>query len=319
MHSDTIKRFLTKASEAYYRGTEWLIDNDQFDRLSEIIKYSEIGYKVDGTIAKHQYQMFSLEKVYGKKEDLGAPWDNDVVESPKLDGAAVSLLYVEGDLVQVLTRGDGISGNIITDKAQYISGIPTTNMYGLCQQVTGEIVATKENINSRNYVSGALSLKSLEEFKTRKLRFIAYDVQPKLTLSYKKDLRFLENHSFDTIISRNVKFEDYPSDGIVIRIDSNTTFDSLGYTSHHPRGAIAVKERKEAVITTLLNVIWQVGKSGRVTPVAILEPVDINGAIVSKATLNNVHFLKSLNLYIGCKVEVIRSGEIIPTIVGRAQ
>jgi DNA ligase (NAD+) len=191
-------------------------------------------------------------------------------------------------------------------------------MFGLCHQITGEVVATKDNINSRNYVSGALALKDLEEFKTRKLRFIAYDVQPKLTESYKKDLRFLENHGFTTVISRSIDFSLYPNDGLVIRINNNNTYDGLGCTAHHPKGAIAVKERKEAVVTKLLKVIWQVGKSGRVTPVAILEPVDINGAIVSRATLNNVNFLESLDLFIGCNVEVIRSGEIIPTIVGRA-
>lgn len=318
MDQNRIKEFLNKAAEAYYRGKELLIDDDQFDRLSELLNYSEVGYKVDGKTAKHQYQMWSLDKFFGKKESLGAPWDHDVVESPKLDGAAVSLLYVNGDLVQMLTRGDGISGQIITEKASFIEGIPSTCMFGICNQITGEVVASKDNINSRNYVSGALALKDLEEFKTRKLRFIAYDVQPKLTDSYKKDLRFLENHGFTTIISRDIDFSLYPHDGLVIRINNNDTYDSMGYTAHHPKGAIAVKERKDAVVTILEDVIWQVGKSGRVTPVAILQPVDINGAMVSRATLNNVHFLESLDLYIGCKVAVIRSGEIIPTIVGRA-
>lgn len=319
MNIEKLQLLLDKASEAYYRGKELVISDDQFDRLSEVVNYLRVGYKAEGKTARHQYPLHSLNKHYGGKEELGAPWDNDTVESPKLDGVAVSLLYVEGDLVQMLTRGDGTIGQIITDKATFIEGIPLTSMYGICQQITGEVVASRDTINSRNYVAGALFLQNLEELKLRKLKFIAYDVQPKLSNSYRKDLRFLESHNFDTVISRFVNFSLYPQDGIVIRIDDNLTYDSLGFTSHHPRGAIAVKERKEAVITTLLDVIWQVGKSGRVTPVAILEPVDINGAIVSKATLNNVNFMESLDLFLGCKVEVIRSGEIIPTIVGRAQ
>ena len=91
----------------------------------------------------------------------------------------------------------------------------------------------------------------------------------------------------------------------------------MGYTAHHPRGAFALKEQKEGVITELLDVVWQVGKSGVVSPVAILDPVEVEGAIVGRATLHNIEYIRSLDLEIGCKVEVIRSGDIIPRIVRR--
>ena len=87
--------------------------------------------------------------------------------------------------------------------------------------------------------------------------------------------------------------------------------------AHHPRGAFALKEQKEGVITELLDVVWQVGKSGVVSPVAILRPVEVGEALVSRATLHNIEYIRSLNLEIGCNVEVIRSGEIIPRIVRR--
>ena len=90
----------------------------------------------------------------------------------------------------------------------------------------------------------------------------------------------------------------------------------MGYTSHHPRGAYALKEQQEIQQTILKDVIWQVGKSGQVSPVAILEPVEIGGAIVRRATLHNIAYIEDLGLEIGCGVEVIRSGEIIPRIVG---
>jgi DNA ligase (NAD+) len=93
----------------------------------------------------------------------------------------------------------------------------------------------------------------------------------------------------------------------------------MGFTSHHPRGAVALKEEKDGKITTLIDVVWQVGKSGVVSPVALLEPVDIDGAIVSRATLHNIEYIRSLNLEIGCSVEVIRSGEIIPRILRRVE
>lgn len=91
----------------------------------------------------------------------------------------------------------------------------------------------------------------------------------------------------------------------------------MGFTAHHPRGAFALKEQKEGVITTLLDVVWQVGKSGVVSPVAILEPILIGDATVSKATLHNIEYIRDLDLEIGCQVEVIRSGEIIPRVVKR--
>ena len=91
----------------------------------------------------------------------------------------------------------------------------------------------------------------------------------------------------------------------------------MGHTAHHPRGAFALKEQKEGVHTELLDVVWQVGKSGVVSPVAILSPVEVEGAVVSRATLHNIEYIRSFGLEIGCKVEVIRSGEIIPRIVRR--
>jgi DNA ligase (NAD+) len=103
----------------------------------------------------------------------------------------------------------------------------------------------------------------------------------------------------------------------VYRINSYEKFESMGYTAHHPKGAFALKTQKQGEITTLVDVEWQVGKSGVVSPVAILDPVDIEGATVSRATLHNINYIRSLDLKLGCQVEVIRSGDIIPRIVRR--
>ena len=109
----------------------------------------------------------------------------------------------------------------------------------------------------------------------------------------------------------------YPHDGIVFRIDENEIFESMGHTAHHPRGAYAFKKRAEGVVTKLKDVLWQVGKSGVVSPVAVLDPVIVGEATVSRATLHNMRYIDELGLEIGCNVEVIRSGEIIPRIVRR--
>ena len=129
-------------------------------------------------------------------------------------------------------------------------------------------------------------------------------------------MEYLLDFGFDTVLSND--WTAYPDDGLVFRIDSYKDFANLGYTSKHPRGAYALKQRNEGVITKLVDVKWNVGKSGVVAPVAILEPIEIDGATVSRATLHNMKYISDLNLEIGCLVEVIRSGEIIPRILSRA-
>ena len=120
---------------------------------------------------------------------------------------------------------------------------------------------------------------------------------------------------FKTIIDSDYK--QFPQDGQVWRVINNDAFENLGYTGHHPRGAFAHKVKQAGVVTKLLDVVWQVGKSGNVSPVGILEPVNIDGATVSRATLHNIAIIEQLDLEIGCDVEVIRAGEIIPQIVAR--
>jgi DNA ligase (NAD+) len=187
-------------------------------------------------------------------------------------------------------------------------------------QVTGEVVAPSSVPNSRNFASGSLGLKGLsglEEFRTRPLVFVAYDATPHLAQKYACSLEIL--HKFGLNVVTRFKAVDYPTDGIVFRIKSNEKYDELGHTSKHPRGAFALKEQAQGVATTLIDVVWQLGKSGVVSPVAILDPIDIGGATVSRATLHNIEYIRDLNLEIGCRVEVIRSGEIIPRIVRRIE
>jgi DNA ligase (NAD+) len=185
-------------------------------------------------------------------------------------------------------------------------------------QITGEIVAPKEIPNARNYAAGALNLKDVNEFRNRNLTFIAYSVEPQISSYYKTDMSSLIYEGFNVVTSdESNNWNEFPNDGKVIRVDSNLEYDMLGYTSHHPRGAYALKTREEGIETTLLDVIWQTGKSGKVTPVAILDPIKIDDAVISRATLNNIAYIKSLNLEIGCRVKVIRAGKIIPRVIER--
>lgn len=316
----SVQIFMEKASKAYYDG-EPIISNEEFDALEAIHGQSING---SGDI-KHMYRMYSLKKHYDV--DGALPLNKrDCVETPKLDGAAVSILYVDGKFQHALTRGDGIMGRDISAKILTL-GIPTNIPCTKPTQITGEVVASKDMENSRNYASGALGHRDLSTWEQRKvdgnMRFVAYNVQISQNRwgwshNYIFDMEEVSNIGFNTILDKDANWSSiYPTDGIVFRLGNNTAFNAAGFTDKFPRGSIAWKEKQESVQTTILGVEWQTGKSGKVTPVALLDPVIINEALVSRATLNNIAYIEALDLELGCTVEVIRSGEIIPKIIGR--
>ena len=304
-----MKEFLDRAAKAYYEGNP-LISDEEFDALSSSFSYESVG-AADGE-HPHLFPMYSLQKVF-EADDIPTPFlsADTIIVTPKLDGAAVALVYENGIFVRGLTRGNGKKGRNITSLLRHI--VPNVIYTQETIQITGEVVAPKTISNTRNYASGALNLKSVDEFLTRELTFVAYDVQNKVTNSFVEDMGHLVE--FNTILDSN--WDQFPHDGQVFRIDDVSHFERLGYTAHHPRGAFALKTRAAGVVTKLLDVVWSVGKSGVVSPVAILEPIKIGEATVSKATLHNPKFIQDMNLEIGCLVEVIRSGEIIPKIVRR--
>ena len=329
----SIKNLLERASKAYYEGNP-IMEDFQFDELAHQYNWNQVGYSPTGKVF-HKKRLRSLQKVFAGsgKNPLNSYPNSEIIETPKLDGACISLLYKEGLLVQALTRGDGIEGVDITDKifnsklvSELLSNVCVEWVYSWIQ-VTGEVVAPKNIPNSRNYAAGALNLKDNKEFDSRDLSFIAYDFQCEIETEgeymeiygnrsklYEDDMYVLGVFGFDVITDS--EWEEFPHDGRVFRLNDNKEFTKLGYTSPHPRGAYALKEQQEIQQTILKDVIWQVGKSGQVSPVAILEPVKIGGATVSRATLHNIAYIEDLGLEIGSRVKIIRSGEIIPRIVG---
>ena len=312
---ENINALLRRAALAYYNGKPMMSD-EEFDRLSELCNFEEVGHS--GGKIKHYYQMFSLQKVFENEISTNNPFQTykkPVVVTPKLDGAAVSLLYVEGVLHRGLTRGDGKKGIDVTEHLKTRVPLTIHPDSPSVVQITGEVVAPKAIKNSRNYAAGALNLKDTKEFSNRELLFIAHGIHPYIRENWTEDMKLLSGWNFWTVVEN--EWTQYPHDGYVFRVDSNKDFENFGYTSHHPKGAYALKRRQKGVKTTLVDVIWSVGKSGVVAPVAILKPVEIDDAIISRATLHNIAFIRDLNLEKGCQVEVIRSGEIIPRIVRR--
>lgn len=305
--------FLNYAAAKYYEGSP-IISDAEFDKLAKIYDYSNVGAPVLDTsrAVPHQYSMYSLKKQFVGEEPIKLP--EVVVETPKLDGAAVSLLYINGVLVLGLTRGDGKAGFDITDKLKTL--VPNIiSLKNEMVQVTGEVVAKKTEKNSRNFAAGALNLKSVSEFTSRDLYFVAYGLFPYQSANWSEDIEYLKSQNFRTVLDDDLDI--FPTDGQVFRVDSYETFEDLGYTASFPRGAFALKQVQEGVRTTLEDVVWQVGRSGVVSPVALLKPVLVGDALVSRATLHNMKYIEGLDLEIGCTVEIIRSGEIIPRVIGR--
>jgi NAD-dependent DNA ligase len=308
-----MREFLHKASKLYYEGSPILSD-EEFDLLAQKHHYNAVGYTVTDAVP-HTFQMFSLQKCFDLNDAPADVIKSQYIVTPKLDGAAVSILYVNGELQLALTRGDGVQGRYITEKMRHLvpSSIPMKQLV----QITGEVVAPSSIPNARNYASGALNLKDLKEFETRNITFVAYGAEGLGFDNWTDAMNYLNLNGFKEVT--RFDHESYPTDGYVYRVNSFQHFHGLGYTSSHPRGAFALKEQAEGVVTTLQDVVWQVGKSGVVSPVAILLPVTIGDAVVARATLHNIEYIRDLNLEIGCQVEVIRSGEIIPRVVRRVE
>jgi DNA ligase (NAD+) len=316
-----IEDLLDKASAAYYAGTP-IISDEEFDRLAEAVNYNKVGADAVKGVP-HFFRMYSLQKVHHGEEHTAPKFDFPIT-TVKLDGAAISIAYCchlllknTFKLSHILTRGDGIKGLDVTDKLRHLVPdrieLPTDAQV---VQINAELVAPKTIENARNYAAGAMNLKSVDDVKTRDLTVVAYDCVPSLYNTYYDTLGALWHAGFKTVKAPELS-DKFPTDGFVVRENSNDKFAAAGHTSKHPRAAYALKPKPTAVTTKLIDVEWQVGRTGVVSPVAILEPVLVGDATVSRATLHNIEYIRGLGLEIGCTVELIRSGEIIPRIVGR--
>ena len=319
---DNMKSLLDRAWAAYAKGKPFMSDA-AFDALASKYAYNDFS---EGTLEKkatHVHRMYSLTKVY---DDEPAPSSikGKVVKSCKLDGNAISLLYKDGTLVQAITRGDGEVGEDITEKAYYFVPTKLANQDKSLIQIDGEVVCPKSIENARNYVSGALHTKDIDEYreKAEKLTFVAYSIRSNIKPypTYIEDMHYLESVGFTTILQSGLE-DQFNTDGSVYRIDDNATYYSLGYTSKHPRGAYARKQSSDVAIveTELTGCRWQVGRTGKVTPVAEFEPVVIDDATCIQATLHNVGFIEDMQLSVGDKILVTRAGGIIPRVLGKVE
>ena len=325
--------------------------------------------RVGGQITKHfptvahEFRMYSLDNSYDF-QDL-EDWyirlvkileteEIQFVTELKYDGASISILYENGQLVQALTRGDGFQGDEITANVKTIQDIPLHLKGSFPERffMRGEIYLTHKAfdkinedrqregydifMNPRNTASGSLKMQDSAEVRRRRLSAVLYQLVGKENtaethwelLQTAKSMGFkISEHTKLCQSLSEVKdfilFWDkerhrlgFDIDGIVIKVNSLKHQQSLGYTSKSPRWAMAYKFKAEKVETELLSVDYQVGRTGAVTPVANLKPVLLAGTIVKRASLHNEDIIRKLDLHENDQVYVEKGGEIIPKIVG---
>ena len=308
----------------------------------------------------HLQRMYSLDNSYSTEEleqwcaklasELG--FFPTLTAELKIDGFSINLYYENGELGHATTRGDGITGEVVTPNILNLSSIPKKIAHLSPIEILGEIYipvadflklneerqANEEKAfaNPRNAAAGSIKLKNPEEAKKRHLNAIFYSIghSPDLPLQRQSELlAWLADQGFPTSGQFRVcasynevrEFCDhweneryslpYEIDGVVVKVDDLALQKRLGYTAKSPKWAVAFKFKPEEKETRLLEVQYQVGRTGAVTPVAILEPVYISGSTVSRATLHNEDEIKRLDLHLNDIVRIIKSGEIIPKIL----
>jgi DNA ligase (NAD+) len=317
--------------------------------------------RTDLRTVPHVERMMSLDNTYSEAEvgeflrrvAGGLPDSADVTYSvePKLDGASIEVLYREGRLASGSTRGDGVSGEEITENLRTIRSLPLTIAFTGPLTLRGEVVIYRRDLerfnraralageppfaNPRNAAAGSLRMIDPRVVAERPLRALFYAVVegPSFAPCHSAALARLGELGLPTHrkavvcrtrdeivraiadIDRGRSEYPYETDGAVIKVDSFAQQGVLGATAKFPRWAIAYKFDAEQALTRLLDIVVQVGRTGALTPVAVLEPVQLAGTTVSRASLHNTDIIRGLDVRIGDQVTIQKAGEIIPQVM----
>ena len=380
---DFLRQEIEKHNDLYYDKSEPIISDSQYDDLVKELQKLEQDYplfasktsptqKVSGSPSssfapvKHSTAMLSLDNVYSEGELND--WYARIVKNagknllftvePKIDGISISLKFADGTLITAATRGDGETGEDITENIKTIKNIPlkfsaaSRDEIPSFLEIRGEVFISMQDFNAlneallneggqkfanpRNAASGSLRQKNPQVTARRNLRFYVHSFGasdgkdfPKHTdfLAFCKKMGFeiagdMELFSSPKEIADFVRHmteirESYPYeiDGLVIKVNDRDKQESLGYTNKSPRWAVAYKFPAKQAATKLLNIRVQVGRTGAITPSAILQPVPLAGVVISHATLHNFEEIERLDVNEGDDVLIERAGDVIPKIV----
>lgn len=281
------------------------------------------------------------------------PAGTEFTVGPKYDGTSCSLIYKNGELVQASTRGNGMVGSDITENARTIKSIPLSIPLMDDCEIRGEILMPKSSFqklnkerleqglepfaNERNAAAG--SIKQLNsritaernlifrpfcvfcdnanfEKQTEMINFASSigfytDIQDFTSADPYKIIRYIEDFE-----QKYLKNMDYCMDGVVIKVNDLNWQEKLGYSQKVPYWAKAFKFKQESASTKLIDVKWFVGRTGKLTPVGILEPVQVDGTIIKQVTLNNIEYINNMNIQIGSYIFIERGGQVIPKVTG---
>lgn len=310
-----------------------------------------VGYSVADELkeVKHNHPMLSLDKRKSVDELVEFIGDKDCFLSVKADGLTTSLHYIDGKLIGAETRGDGVRGieclqNVLTMKNvpkeipykdELIIDGETIIRWDTFREINDKLPEDKKYKHPRNLVSGSLQLLNSKEAAIRNMRFVAWRVikgfehkTPSEDLFKAKDIGFeiipilkspRINQKEELVILLNqirelANSHNIPYDGAVMAVDDYKIADSMGHTDKFFRHSMAYKYEDELFETVLTDIKWNTSKTGLINPVAIFEPVDLNGAITTRATLHNITYIKDMMLGIGDRIRVYRSNMVIPKV-----
>lgn len=310
-----------------------------------------VGYEVLSELPKeaHEFQMLSLDKT--KDSDALQSWlgDNKALLSWKMDGLTIVLTYQNGQLAKAVTRGNGIIGEVVTGNAKMFINVPHKIPYMGELILRGEAVIKYSDFNEinsriedvdaryknpRNLCSGSVRQLNNEITKQRNVHFFAFTLVKADGVDFKnsrlEQMRWLGSNGFDVVeyqevTGKNIKQaveafaerisdNDFPSDGLVLTLDDIEYSRQLGVTAKFPRDSIAFKWADELKETVLKEIEWSASRTGLINPIAIFEPVELEGTTVSRASVHNLSIVEALQLGIGDTIEVYKANMIIPQI-----
>ena len=372
---DELTKILNEANYNYYIKDQSIITDQEFDKyLMELIslemEYPNLKRKDSPTQrvggdtlegfqkVEHRIPMLSIEDVFNEEEIINFEerirkegYHPEYVCELKIDGLSVSAYYENGLLVRAATRGNGITGDDITNNAKTIKSLPIRLKKDITIEVRGEIYMSKNTLkelnqerekenkpllqNCRNAASGSIKLLNSKEVAKRNLECFIYHLpnpEDYGIKTHEEALEFMESLGFRTNPNNRVVKDikgimnfieekgnlreslPYDIDGIVVKVNDLSTQKKLGFTSKYPRWCIAYKFPAKTVYTKLIDILFTVGRTGQITPNAILEPVIVQGSTIKRATLHNEDNVKNKDIRIGDIVSIYKAGDVIPAV-----
>lgn len=356
---------LNKAAKSYYVDAVEIMPNIEYDKLyDELVKLEKetnvvlsnsptqnVGYETASELPKkaHESPMLSLDKTKSVTELEDWLGDNEALLSWKMDGLTIVLTYIGGELVEAVTRGNGIIGEVITNNAKNFQNVPLKIEYKGELILRGEAVikysdfkrinesisdADAKYKNPRNLCSGSVRQLNPAVTRERKVYFNVFNVVKADDIDFEnskaKQFEWAKNEGFDVVeykftnraslandiadFESRIADNDIPSDGLVLLLDDIALGERLGSTAKFPRNAMAFKWSDERQTTKLKYIEWSPSRTGLINPVAVFEPVELEGTTVSRASLHNVSIFEELMLGVGDEISVYKANMIIPQV-----